>query len=246
MPNGGKFFNNIKESYKNEKDTPMSSKADKYLLHCSGIYSMMAWLEKQSNLGTKTNIDKQIIYMSELGARYFALGTSRHRKAKLPFLAMQPNESQWVSLIEWDYIAIQKDSPILYLISKVVQGDNNDYPDMPAFALAIPFDFQEKLDLLAKFTELDGREYFIESTGEVLVNFHQKLFSLPIKRFKADESFMENSGALVTYLDLMRNKEQDLQGTFAAGAPVFQGDWGEGNELTKGLWERMIKKDDKK
>ena len=222
----------------------MSNKADRYLLHCAGVYSMMAWLEKQNTLGTKTSVEKQVIYMSELGARYFALGTSKHRKAKLPFLAMQPNESQWVNLIEWDYIALQKNNTSLYLISKIIPGDNQDYPDIPAFALAIPFDFQEKLDLLDKFTELDGREYFIESTGEVLVNFHHKLFSLPIKRFKEEESFMENSSNLITYADIMRNKEQNLQGTFSSGAPVFQGDWGEGNELTKGLWDRMIKKDD--
>lgn len=212
---------------------------EKYLIHCSGVYSMLAWMEEQTSVGTGIDyISNQTIYVPLLGARYFAIGTSKHKKAKLPFLAIQPNESQWLKLIEWDYIATQINSNYLYVISKVVPGDQIEYPDIPAFALAIPFDQIEKLSLLKNIQKIDGREYFIETNGAVKINYHSKLFTLPVKNFSDEEEYLPNQ-KITNYNDLMRDREEVLQSVFTMGVPPeFKGEIADIPE-SKGLFKKL-------
>lgn len=221
----------------------MSSNADKYLIHSSGVYALLGWIEQQESRGNTFNVVNETIHLSTLGAKQFALGTSRHKKAKLPFLAMQPNETQWIKLIQWDYIAVREQSNYLYLVSKVVEGDKLEFPDIPAFALAIPFDMPEKLELIKEVEKLDGREFFVESDDKILINYHQKIFSLKIKRFDAIEPYMENQ-KIVNYVDIMREKESYLQNTFSTlNPPAFQGDIGHIDDKEyKDLYQKMQEK----
>lgn len=218
----------------------MSSNADKYLTHSAGVYALLGWIEQQELRGNDFNVVNETIHLSTLGAKQFALGTSRHKKAKLPFLAMQPNETQWIKLIQWDYIALREKFNYLYLVSKVVEGDKLEFPDIPAFAIGIPFDMPEKLDLIQTAEKLDGREFFVESDDKILINYHQKIFSLKIKRFDSIEPYIENQ-KIVNYVDIMREKESYLQNTFSTlTPPVFQGEIGYIDDKdAKDLYKKM-------
>lgn len=214
-----------------------------YLTHCSGIYTMLAWIEKQTSLGTGSTVFRQTIFIPPLGSRYFALGTSTNKKAKNPFLAIQPNESQWLNMISWDHCVIRNNDPNLYLISAIVKGDDADYPDIPSFALCVAFDTYEKLGLLSKITQIDGREYFMDTDNTLRVDFHSYIFRIPLKHIEKEEPYLIDS-KVVDYSDLMFLKEKKLQSVFSTDSPPeFKGelaDIPESRSLFKKLKDKLL------
>lgn len=211
--------------------------AEKYLLHCAGVYTMLAWMERQNDLGTGNKVSEQTIYISQLGSRYFALGTSTHKKARYPYLAIQPNEAQWIDMIQWDYLAYREEDHYLYLVSSIVKGDNITYPDIPVFAIGVHFDLLDKLDLIKNYSKVDGREYFIDTDGLIRVNYHNKLFSLELKKFKKDEPYLKE-GKVTNYSDIMTSKESALQSVFGAEQPEFKGEIADIPE-SRGLLDKL-------
>ena len=201
--------------------------AKKYLIHCAGIYTMLAWIEEQNQLGTGSSVSKQIIYVPPLASRYFSLGISRHKKAKLPFLAIQPNESSWMKMITWDKIYIRRNDRHLYLVSSSVKGDEVEFPDIPPFVLAITFDTWEKLQLLSGITHLDGREYYQDDNGQIQINYHARIFNLGIKFIEEHDNIIAEE-KLKTYRDILLDKEKELQSVYStAFPPEFKGDLSE-------------------
>lgn len=198
-------------------------KANQYLLHCAGFYMMLAWMEKQSEIGTGSKMANQTIYLSSLGSQYFALGVANKKKAKFPFLAIQPNESEWMRLMSWDSVVLRERDNYLYLISSIIKGDQIEYPDIPSFAIAIHFDDISKLDLLKNYQKLDAREFFVDSDSAVRVNYHNKIFNLPIKRLGYYEPYLHNNN-LTHYSELLSNKEKTLQAIYQDGPPEYKGD----------------------
>lgn len=214
------------------------SQAENYLLHCSGVHTMLAWMENQKSLGTGAKVAFQTIRISQLGSRYFGLAKSNHKKGNLPFLCIQPNESQWIKTIKWDYAAIRKDDNYLYLVSSIVKGDDVEYPDIPSFAVGIEFDDIEKLTSLDKFNKLDGREFFIDTNGAIRVNYHQKIFSLPLKHLEINEGYL-NEGIVMDYTELFSRKEEILQSIYSTNnPPEFLGDIADIPE-SKSLYQKL-------
>lgn len=222
-------------------------KSDKYLLHCSGLYAMVAWINEQKNQGLTCKISNQIIYSHTLAGRLFSLGISKNKDfSKEPFLAIQPNENKWFSLIQWEKICIKERDLHLYFISDMVKGNQTDYPDIPPFIFAISFDSIEKINILKKINKLDGREYRMDEEGQIKINFHSKIFSLPIDKKEYDEPIMEFSNNYLSYNDLMRQKETYLQGNFSTDSPPeFKGDTSLAKESINeqaSFFEKMKKK----
>jgi hypothetical protein len=220
----------------------MNSK--KYLLHSSGIYTMLAWIEQQITLGTGTTTFQQTIFIPQLGSRRFALGISKNNKIKKTFLGIQPNESKWIQLINWDSIVIREKDNNMYLVSSMVQGDDIEYPDIPSFAVAIQFDSIDKLNLLTNIKKLEGREFFIDSDGAIRVNYHSQIFNLPIKHLLVNEPYLNEDEKITNYTDIMLNKERVLQSVFNTNAPPdFQGgfaDIPESQSLFKKLKDKLL------
>lgn len=241
-------------------------KSEQYLLHSAGMYAMLGWIEDQKNSGTPVKISNQTIFLHPLTSRYFSIGVSKNKKlAKTPFLAVQPNEASWMKLIQWDKFFVKERDLHLYLVSKLITGDNVEFPDIPPFAIAISFDTIEKINLLADIPFLDGREYHKEDAteyfldnrnnnqqknsfvqGRVMINLHSKLFdSIKIKKLNKDEFYLEDNLNYVKYSDILTNKETNLQSTFSNGAPVFQGDEREAQSALSGFWDRLNKEKEK-
>lgn len=218
--------------------------AEKYLIHCAGLYNMLAWLEEQQNQGMPCKISQQIewddtkiingapsktsqqiISVHPLASRFFSLGIKKDKKHKKPFLAIQPNESQWFSMIQWERIVIRQRDMNIYFIAKTIKGDEQEYPDIPAFALALSVDTIEKLDLLCRMTNLDGREYWQEYDGTIRINFHNKLFSLPVSLIENGTPVIASDKHIVDFNELMSRKEGILQNIYnTANPPEFKGD----------------------
>lgn len=214
--------------------------ADQYLQHAAGVYALLAWNEEQQTIGTNTKILNQTLFIHPLTSRFFSLGISKKKGTdKKPFLAIQPAESYWMSLINWDYACIRERDLNFYLVSQVIKGDNNDYPDIPAFAIALSFDTVEKINLLKQVEILDGREYRQES-GQIMINFHNKVFNVPVKKLNQKDSYLENTTDIVNYDDLLTGKEQYLQSVFSTQSPPqFLGDENEAAAISNKYWKKL-------
>lgn len=242
-------------------------KSEQYLLHAAGMYAMLGWIEDQKNSGTPVKLNNQTIFLHPLTSRYFSIGVCKTKKmAKSPFLAIQPNESSWMKLIQWDCFFIKEKDLNFYLVSKLVKGDGIEFPDIPPFAIAIAFDSSDKISLLADMQTIDGREYHKENAtqyfkdnrkdnpddkgsfvqGRVMINLHSKLFdSIKIKQLNKDEFYLQDNLNYVKYSDILTNKETSLQSTYSNGAPVFQGDEREAQSALSGFWDRLNKEKEK-
>lgn len=216
---------------------------EKYLLHCAGIYTMLAWIEKQTSLGTGSDVFQETVFIPPLGCRYFALGASRKKKVRNPFLAIQPNEAQWIEMISWEKVVIRKNDSHLYLISSLVKGDEEKFPDIPSFALAIEFDTMEKLDLIKHVKKLECREFFIDTDDCIRVNYHSRIFNLPLILLDEFEPYLENQ-EVYDYSRLLSQREQILQARFDGySAPTYQGQAAEFvDEESKKLFEKFKEK----
>lgn len=198
---------------------------------------MMQWVDFQKALGVSCSLSGKTLYAPPLSSRYFALGASKDRRLKLPFLAIQPNESAWMKLVKWEKAVIKRLDSHLYLISSTVEGDRERFPDVPAFAFAISFDDYAKLALLDSSKILDGREYFIDSDGSPRVNRHSSVFKLQLERMEKGEEHLPKE-ALVSYSDLLSMRESSLAAQFGDSQPTFKGGFSE-TEETKGLFQKL-------
>jgi hypothetical protein len=210
-----------------------------YVEHCAGIYSFLSWMEKESENGLPYEISNQIIYLNPLLSRYFSLGVNqskRHRKN--PFLAIQSSEAEWMYLIKWKNIALRENDTCLYFIANTIYGDQEDYPDIPGFAIALQIDTKEKREILSEIEHLIGREYFQDDVGEVHINFHKSLFKLPVKQYEKDKTIVE-ANEVLDYSHILAMKEQGIQTTYAE-RPEFIGDIAqvEGTEELLKKWKK--------
>lgn len=223
------------------------NKSDKYILHCSGLYAMLAWINEQKNQGLACKVNNQIIYSHPLAGRLFSLGISKNKNfSKDPFLAIQPNENKWFSLVQWEKICVRERDLHLYFVAGLVKGNETDYPDIPPFIFAVSFDSIEKIKILNKLEKIDGREYRMDEDGSIKINFHSKIFSLPVEKKQYEEPIIDFSGNYTSYADLMRQKESYLQQNFQDGSPPeFKGDTSLASESlneSSSFFEKMKKK----
>jgi hypothetical protein len=212
---------------------------EEYVEHCAGIYSFLSWMEKESDNGLPYEISNQIIYLNPLLSRYFSLGISEAKRQKgKPFLAVQSSEAEWMYLIKWNNIAIREEDQTLYFIAQTIHGDQEEYPDIPGFAIGIKVDTKEKLEILKEIENLIGREYFKDDTNEVHVNFHKSLFKLTIKRYEKEKAIVEED-AFVDYSQILAMKEQGVLSTYSE-KPEFLGEIGhiEGTEDLLKKWKK--------
>ena len=231
--------------------------SEQYLLHAAGMYAFLGWIEDQKNSGTPVRVDKQTFFLHPLTSRYFSIGLSTGKKvAKLPFLAVQPNEASWMKLVQWDRFFIRENDLNLYLVSKMVAGDGTDFPDIPPFAIAIAFDSEDKIKLLGDIGVIDGREYHKEDAsqyfqsdtkvdrhfaqGSVRINLHSKLFgAIKINQLSKQEPYLDANMKYINYSNILTGKEAVLQNDFSGVAPVFQGDERQAKTALDGFWNKI-------
>lgn len=213
---------------------------DKYLTHNAGLYALFAWMTAQEESGMPCHNQGQIIYLNPLISRYFSLGVCNKKGLEhLPFLAIQPMEKKWISLIQWDCAVIKEKDNFLYLIAQFIKGDGSNFPDIPSFAIAFEFDTASKLDLIKDINCLQGREYAKDYVGQINVNFHNTIFSLPVKH-ELEENNFELPESL-TYEKLMFQNEKALLNDYLDGEPEFKGDLA-AIPGTESLFEKLKKK----
>lgn len=215
---------------------------EQYIKHSTGLFAFFSWLEKQKNFGMNSKIIKQSVYCHPMVSKYFSIGIAKNKKySNIPFIAIQPQETAWMKLIQWDRIAIRKNDMHVYFISKFIKGDKINYPDLPPFVFGLSLDHIDKLNLLFdnKIKRLDGREYYLEN-NKIMVNYHTKVFNLPVFKLLPNEPYLEESEVATSYLDIMHEKENELQAKYSDYRPDFEGEVIQNDESTK-LLRRLAK-----
>jgi len=196
---------------------------EKYIEHCAGLYGLLAWLESEVKNGFSYQISNQIIYLDPLISRYFSLGISQSKKIKKKFfIAIQPIESKWFYLIKWNNIVLRNGDNYMYFVANTVFGDQNEYPDIPGFAIGLYIDTKEKRELLVRVNKIIGREYFQDDTGWINVNHHKILFELPVFYYEKNQKIV-SAEDITDYSHLLAQKEQSLQSIYTE-MPEFLGD----------------------
>ena len=198
-------------------------KFESYLLHSTGVYSMLFWLSEQQQAGIKSNISEPYIYAGDIGSKFFGLGISKSKfYSKLPFLAIQPMENKWFQLIQWEHVIVKKNDLNIYFTSKHLSGDGFTYPDIPSFVFVLSVDNEEKINLLRSANVLDGREIKKNELGIIHIDLLTKIFSLPI--FKKDENeLIIQPFNYSSFSDILKNNEMSLVNKYH-NVPEFKGD----------------------
>lgn len=185
---------------------------EEYVLHCSGFYHLLHWMEEQDKIGQKTSITNDIIYLSNTTSSFMSIAISKNKKAKKPFLVFQYSTHIWLKNISWSHIAIRENDSNLYLVSSKIEGDYINYSDIPSFAIAISFDIKEKLNVLKECKKIDGRELFVDN-DEPFVNYHDRLFRIPVVLLNKDDAILSDEQIIDQNL-LLRGKTVNLENLY--------------------------------
>lgn len=206
---------------------------DQYLEHCAGIYNFLAWLEEESKLGIPYEISNQVILFNNLISRYFSFGVATGSKDI--FLAVQPSEAEWFSLIKWTKVIVRENDSYLYFLAKTIEGDQKEQPDIPSFGIGLYIDTLDKINLISQLNSLSGREYYKDESSKIYVNFHKRLFNIPVETYEENETIL-NSENIFDYSQILAMKEHGLQDIFTS-TPEFIGDVNEAQALL-GKWKQ--------
>lgn len=192
-----------------------------YILHCSGIHCFSEWSEEQKFKCVSPIIKDNIIYLHTLFSNKLAIGINKNKKYNSkPFIAIQPKEATWFSMIQWDRIVLRERDLHLYFITKEILGDEQSFEKIPSFAVAISFDVIEKIELIKNISKIHGREYRLNEDNLISVNFNSYLFELPIYLKSYDEPILQKT----EYVKTLYNKEKDLISKYKSNIPTFQGE----------------------
>lgn len=193
---------------------------ERYIEHSSGMYSLFSWLIEQENKGYPHFIHNQTIYLNSNLGKYFGIGVGKNKKKKSElFLACQPIEAEWLSLIKWKKIILNLEDKILFIVSDIVKGDESSIPDIPPFIIGIPVDTKEKMELIASNKNIICREYFVDEYKQHQINFHKIIFQIPVEvslQIEYDKSDMFD------YSKMLQHKTQESE--VYSNKPSFLGD----------------------
>lgn len=194
---------------------------DRYVEHSAGLLSFLSWIETKNTEGKPYEITKQIVFLNQLISKYFSIGITYKKGKREIFFAIQPIESEWFSLIKWNKIVLRKNDQYIYFVAESMRGDEDSNPDIPSFGLAFYVDTQNKKELLSKLSTIAGREYFLDDDKRVKINFHKKIFNLPIEIVEANEQIIKEQ-KLFDFSDVLAKKEGRMSGY--SEKPIFSGE----------------------
>lgn len=164
-----------------------------YLTHVLAIARLMEWLRTahQQHIQGEVNEAHHLTLGPTLSQR-FALGFPRKTDdgRPQPFLAVQKTERGWVQPMLWKAAFADSDNLLLHLTTESVASDDIQQPTIPAFSLAVSVSDPQKINLLFNESEtptLEGRELWLDESGNSHVNFRRPLFKIPLRRLQPGE-----------------------------------------------------------
>lgn len=138
-----------------------------YFKHLLGLTGLMAWLKRWERFEGSPVFEGNELHLGPIASQRIGFGVPRSaRYGKTPFLAFQKEERQWVELMPWTRGFVVPSRSLLVLVASSAVGDHEQLSDLPAFALAIPFDQPEKIAILNKAEKICFRGLWFEEDSE--------------------------------------------------------------------------------
>ncbi len=185
-----------------------------YLKHSTGIYTLLFWLSAQKTVGMKSQVLPNLIRINIHLSKMFTIGASNVKnkrnngRKKTFFVAVKRSEGEWLKFLQFERAVIREGENNLYLVTKLVKGDGENYPDFPPFAISIQFEHKLQIEILKNMQSyLDGREYWVDDVNKANVNMHQTIFSIPLVQISENENIVSlNNLQINNYESILQHK----------------------------------------
>lgn len=186
-----------------------SSDYSQYFEHSVGITNLMNWLARWQKFNKSYDITQTTIELGDLISGRFAIGVPKNKSfGKNVFICIQPEELLWAKSIKWSRLVIKEGSNKLYLVSERVEGDSENIPDIPAFAISLNFDSDEKISFLRAQKNIDFRELWYDEQKQQRISRSLPLWTLPLGIISLDADVISEDEYKVkhTFNELLNNK----------------------------------------
>ena len=167
-----------------------------YLEHMAGIANFLEWMIINEKSGYSFSYEPTRVILDEQVTRRFLVGIPKNKKnGKFPFLAAQKREAVFLRLLNITRVIIRKNDPHLHLVISGVQGDAENYPDLPPFIISMCFDNPEKGQIISQARSLDCRGFWIDDNNSIEIGAKAVLWTKPLL-------FLDESAALLDEVDI--------------------------------------------
>ncbi len=179
--------------------SPAAFSAPDYMNHLIGLVSLLSWRsrwEEISYLSPLVTLSGPVMELGLVASQRFVLGFPQRGSVygKKPFLAIQPEETQFFSRLRWSKAFVSVSQRRLLLVTQKVMGDDDSLEDLPSMGFAIEFDDERKLQWLLKFKGLNVRKLWFDEDGHHVTG-GKPLVEMPLRALADGESPFPN-GAL--------------------------------------------------
>lgn len=152
-----------------------------YLEHMAGIANLLEWIIVNERLGYAFRYEADRLVLDEQITRRFLIGVPKNKKfGKAPFLAAQKREAVFLRLLNITRAIVRDGDPYLHLVISGVQGDGENYSDLPPFVISMAFDHPEKAAIIAEGGTIDCRGFWIDDNGNIEVGTKAILWNKPL------------------------------------------------------------------
>ena len=167
-----------------------------YLEHMAGIANFLEWMIINEKNGHRFTYEATRVILDEQITRRFLVGIPKHKKnGKFPFLAAQKREAVFLRLLNITRVIVRNNDSHLHLVISGMQGDNENFPDLPPFVISLRFDNKEKGQIISQATSLDCRGFWIDDNNSVEIGTKAVLWTKPLL-------FLDEKAELLSDVDI--------------------------------------------
>lgn len=124
----------------------------------SGLAAFQNWMATLRRDGMATSERNMVIDIDDDIARRFCIGIAEDRL----FFGVQELEAEWFGALPWAHLAIRSASKNISFVTEEISLSGYD---IPAFAIAMRADSQERARILSRVREIDIREVRLDETS---------------------------------------------------------------------------------
>ena len=163
-----------------------------YLEHMAGIANLLEWIIVNERLGYSFEYEPDRVVLDEQVTRRFLIGVPKNKRfGKFPFIAAQKREAVFLRLLNITRAIVRESDAHLHLVVSGVQGDGENYPDLPPFILSLGFDHPDKGSIIAQASNLDCRGFWIDEDGTIEVGTKAVLWNKPLLHLPAGVALLD-------------------------------------------------------
>lgn len=156
-----------------------------YFLHATAIHNFInyALYYEKSNWNLPHSWGSDIITLNQGMTKFFGFTNilSNGKKSIAPQLLIQNEEKKWFSIMSWEKVVIFPKKSLMVFVTKTLIGDDNVYPIIPSFGIALPILNNKLLELFNNNDMLVIREFWKDDNNKINIAFTEKIAQIDIE-----------------------------------------------------------------